>query len=207
MRKTMAQVRNASPRVEREPNIVCQGRVTAGTHAVQERGTAVAVGPTRAIAMPWRFHDSPGMSCASCGGDPRLVTSRSCGCGFSDSPGAEPYTSSSLLIAGMDINADAGDVACGELERGRHGGMDAPERNAARQDYVEHVDKLGMCTKILEEECWAETRNPLIGTRWVDAIKHSDGQTFIRSRLVARDFFASTPPLVTLMSMLPRSFR
>lgn len=48
-----------------------------------------------------------GMSCAVCGDDPRLATSRNDGCGCS------------LAVAGMDVSDDADDVAFNELE-GRH---------------------------------------------------------------------------------------
>lgn len=38
------------------------------------------------------------------------------------------------------------------------------------------------------EESWAEIGKTTVVTTWVDAINNSDGEVFIWSRLVARDF-------------------
>ena len=67
-------------------------------------------------------------------------------------------------------------------------------------------------TKVPEEECWRNTGNKPIGTRWVDVNKGDDEHPEYRSRLVAKEIntgrmeglFAATPPLeakTCLMSM------
>lgn len=97
---------------------------------------------------------------------------------------------SSLVIAGMDVNDDP-DKACfgafeGEPDQGEpQVDMGPGELAEARQGELKYIDS--MYEEVSVDTCWADTGKPPIGTRWVDVVKTSDGETLIRSRLVARD--------------------
>lgn len=111
-----------------------------------------------------------------------------------------------MIVAGMGVNDVVEDVAFDEPERE----MGPIELNAARQEQSQHIDQVLMHEQVPEEECWGEMGKSPIGARWVDIVNNSDGETFIRSRLVARDLrekgdnraelFVATPPLDTLQS-------
>lgn len=58
----------------------------------------------------------------------------------------------------------------------------------ARQEELKYIDKISMCEEAPLESSCAETGEPPIGARWADVVKTSDGETFIRGRLLARDF-------------------
>lgn len=102
-------------------------RTSSGLSGARRRGRARSLGTgqgsvsfpdaprCRALKGEDRAHHSACMSCASCGSVPRLATGQNIWYGRAGFLGAEPYESSSLSIAGMEVNDDADDVAFDEL--------------------------------------------------------------------------------------------
>ena len=73
----------------------------------------------------------------------------------------------------------------------------------ARLEELGEIAKHGVYERVPLDECWKNTGQPPIGTRWVDVNKGDDENPDYRSRLVAQelntekreDLFAATPPL------------
>ena len=80
----------------------------------------------------------------------------------------------------------------------------------ARLEELGEIAKHGVYEKVPLDECWKNTGQPPIGTRWVDVNKGDDQKPDYRSRLVAQelntqkreDLFAATPPLEAKMILL-----
>ena len=75
---------------------------------------------------------------------------------------------------------------------------------SARKEEMIEVKKHSVYVKVPIAQCFEETGNPPIGTRWIDVNKGDDVNVEYRSRLVAQelkrlswadDLFAATPPL------------
>lgn len=62
------------------------------------------------------------------------------------------------------------------------------EEITAGQNKIDTSRQFGMYEDVLEEQRRAETGKLPIGLWWLDVAKNVGGETFIRSRLVARDF-------------------
>jgi hypothetical protein len=84
--------------------------------------------------------------------------------------------------------------------------MDNEKVHDARKEEMNFVKNIDLFDVRDVEECVRETGKAPVTTRWVDGMKKADGEEFVRSRWVARDFkvkgerdredlFAAMPPL------------
>ena len=101
---------------------------------------------------------------------------------------------------GIDIDIDeeaVGDIPDEPVE------FDPVALRAAREEELQYFDKIALYDEVPVKACWDATGKAPLSTKWVDVMKNADGQRFVRSRLVARDFREKTID-VKSCSRLPR---
>ena len=90
--------------------------------------------------------------------------------------------------------------------------LDLQRTMEARKEEIQYFKKMGVYTKVPEQECWKMTGRKPIDTRWIDVNKGDEGRPNYRSRLVAKEFrdtnepepFAATPPSEALKMLLSK---
>ena len=94
--------------------------------------------------------------------------------------------------------------------------LDPEKVREARAEEVGYMIKKKLRREVGVQECWDRTGRAPIAVEWMDVLVTADGETFARSRLVARDFkvkgekdredlFAATPPLELLRMMISKA--
>ena len=120
------------------------------------------------------------------------------------------------MIAEVEVEWDESDDVEAEVTEFINEHLDPEKVREARAEEVGYMTKKKLWREVDIQECWDRTGRAPVTVKWVDVLKAADGETFVRSRLVARDFkvkgekdredlFAATPPLELLRMMVSKA--